>query len=595
MAKAYGFNPWVYNSGTEPYQLYVYVATSGGTAFSGNLATTNGHDLFPDSFALNDAVYFGNRTNSGHQDQGVKFRNLQFDGSGGSGENAAGTYTITWEYYAGATSGWQTLTVTDGTTGFTNLTAGTADVTFTPPPKWTPVAVNSLWAFWIRARVSAFTSSTKGGHVTTYVKFGSNVVYHTGDTAGTDDVSMNDLYQQDVSGGWGVITALDSATVGARSYLIDCYIMHGAYRITSVTDKNGYFTDKNCTRKWGPYYCMLSGRTGNIITMGRELVSGSYGDQGVTDAFYLPTWSTETFVRNDHQLLGTWNLYDYKATAIEVDGTYPPTARFASLPLYFSGLSQASKYINCTFEGMNYVDLGSSSSGVKNHITFLQCQQPQLGGGGTINDVGAITSTNGYGLFTLNGDQVVTSLTLTTPLTYLISTYNWDYKCFLVNSTVPDVTNSGVYKINWGFSDAGLVYIGFTVDFRVKDESGNAIQGATVSIDLDPTSSDTTQSTDTIGGTAYYNYYTLTTDASGNTTQKYVLSKKYASSNPSGSSTTTTITDWNYYKITVSKPGFRTRIYRKIDATSFRATGLNWNVSLQRDNLNLAPEVISLS
>ena len=72
----------------------------------------------------------------------------------------AGTWTLTWEYYSTAAGGsWAALTgVSDGTTGFT--TAGRKRVTFTAPTNAATTTVNGVLAYYIRARVSAFTSIT---------------------------------------------------------------------------------------------------------------------------------------------------------------------------------------------------------------------------------------------------------------------------------------------------------------------------------------------------------------------------------------------------------------------------------------------------
>jgi len=67
---------------------------------------------------------------------------------------ATGTYTIVWEYWNG--SGWTALTVTDGTSGYT----ASGQVTFDVPNDWAKTTVNGQSAYWIRSRVSAFTSGT---------------------------------------------------------------------------------------------------------------------------------------------------------------------------------------------------------------------------------------------------------------------------------------------------------------------------------------------------------------------------------------------------------------------------------------------------
>ena len=72
---------------------------------------------------------------------------------------ATAVWTITWEYSTGAGT-WAALSgVTDGSTGFTAVAPGTRKVTWTAPGgAWVTATYNSITAYWIRARVSAYTS-----------------------------------------------------------------------------------------------------------------------------------------------------------------------------------------------------------------------------------------------------------------------------------------------------------------------------------------------------------------------------------------------------------------------------------------------------
>ena len=99
--------------------------------------------IFDGDPEVNDANYFGFDTPS---------RILRLN----IGTAGAGTWTITWEYYNGS---WTALSnVTDGTSGFT--VAGTHAVSYDMPTDWTTTAIDGDWSYWIRARISAFTSST---------------------------------------------------------------------------------------------------------------------------------------------------------------------------------------------------------------------------------------------------------------------------------------------------------------------------------------------------------------------------------------------------------------------------------------------------
>ena len=62
--------------------------------------------------------------------------------------------TAVWEYWNGV---WVTLTVNDGTSGFT--IAGTNNITWTPPADWATTAVDGVTKYWIRRRFSIVPTS----------------------------------------------------------------------------------------------------------------------------------------------------------------------------------------------------------------------------------------------------------------------------------------------------------------------------------------------------------------------------------------------------------------------------------------------------
>jgi hypothetical protein len=107
--------------------------------------TVNDINLMRASPVTDDAYYFGlNR----------KWDYLSLD----IGTNGVGSWGWTWEYYNGV---WVSLTgVTDGTNGFTAGT-GVKTLTFTRPGDWTTIDVNSVGSmYWIRARLTSYTSKT---------------------------------------------------------------------------------------------------------------------------------------------------------------------------------------------------------------------------------------------------------------------------------------------------------------------------------------------------------------------------------------------------------------------------------------------------
>lgn len=118
------------------------------TAAMGDLGVVTG-DVYPlpAAPAVNDAFYLGNTTKTFGRAE-IYMRTA-----------GVGTWTITWEYWNGST--WTALTATDNTVGFTSGSGGASkDVYWTMPLDWATTAVNSVTGYWVRGRVSAFTSIT---------------------------------------------------------------------------------------------------------------------------------------------------------------------------------------------------------------------------------------------------------------------------------------------------------------------------------------------------------------------------------------------------------------------------------------------------
>ena len=106
-----------------------------------NSDTAGDVEPFPAVEAVGDVFYIGHAE---------PFTGVRIDiGTAGVGG------TVVWEYWDG--SAWQTLTVTDGTVGFT-AAPGNHDLTFTPPGDWATTqintAVNGEKLYYIRARLT---------------------------------------------------------------------------------------------------------------------------------------------------------------------------------------------------------------------------------------------------------------------------------------------------------------------------------------------------------------------------------------------------------------------------------------------------------
>ena len=100
--------------------------------------------ILPAAPVVNDAYYFGAQT---------PFRELTITLS----QAGDGVYTIAWEYWTGFA--WTAVPgLHDGTYAFSQ----DGSVAFTPPAGWAVSSVNSVAAYHLRARVSAFTCSRTG-------------------------------------------------------------------------------------------------------------------------------------------------------------------------------------------------------------------------------------------------------------------------------------------------------------------------------------------------------------------------------------------------------------------------------------------------
>jgi len=156
-AVASGLNIVVHDSAGADVPLYIgtsqtdteAVLQSDGGVFTdyssqANSPTINDVIPLPATPVVDDAVYIG-------------FHNRARYAYITSTTAGAGTWAITWEYYTG--SAWAALTgVSDGTNGFHNT--GTRLLSYNLPTNWSESTVNSITSWWIRGRVSSFTSIT---------------------------------------------------------------------------------------------------------------------------------------------------------------------------------------------------------------------------------------------------------------------------------------------------------------------------------------------------------------------------------------------------------------------------------------------------
>ena len=153
-------------------------ATSGGTVFSANLATTTVFDYFSDTPAVNDAIYFGGYGATYY----FTFSNLKFN----IGTAMAGTdIVLAWEYYS-QTGLWLPLhNMTDNTAGFTATGAQTLVFPIQSGMYYGNISSYSTRT-WVRCRLVSFTTVTEGGaQQTSKVQCNKGLITVSGYTEGS--------------------------------------------------------------------------------------------------------------------------------------------------------------------------------------------------------------------------------------------------------------------------------------------------------------------------------------------------------------------------------------------------------------------------
>lgn len=119
------------------------------TDYTTNANSSATADFYPVAAtpAVNDAIYFGSD---------VPFNQLNIIGS----TQGAGTWTNVFEYYSSVGPGWVDCSDTDGTTSWKAAVTVHQAVTWTPSANWIKTTINGVEAYYLRSRVSAYTSIT---------------------------------------------------------------------------------------------------------------------------------------------------------------------------------------------------------------------------------------------------------------------------------------------------------------------------------------------------------------------------------------------------------------------------------------------------
>lgn len=191
---------------------HVYRYDSSLASFSSNLLdAAQPYKLFPDPAGNGDILYLGSST--AVSDSGP-FSSIITDIE----TAAAGTYTLTWEIYTGS---WSGLTTRDDTSNF--KTTGVNGIFFAQSASWATTSINGVTAWWIRVRISAFTSMspvpTQANRniysvVKNYVSIASDAV--NGDIPALSRITIvNKAHQQSPSP--SVASSMHRMMIGLRS------------------------------------------------------------------------------------------------------------------------------------------------------------------------------------------------------------------------------------------------------------------------------------------------------------------------------------------------------------------------------------------
>jgi len=244
--------------------------------------------------SLNDECYWGN------EDRKFAKITLVVTRAG------VGTWTVTWQY--STATGWATLTVTPSPSNFGQFkTAGIGTISFTPPSAWAKRTVNGINAYWVRAKVTVFTSvatAPLGGQSWLHYKLDYQI-------RPADNVALQLLIN---------CTAIPDET---RSPTATAVIVAGwANPINAYASDDTYTTstqaDPNAKQEYSTYgFNVLAGKTITAVILKLE---GKIDDPTQADVF-IRVWDQDAGIWVDY---GSVALDTIEAT-IDVDLTYLTT------------------------------------------------------------------------------------------------------------------------------------------------------------------------------------------------------------------------------------------------------------------------------
>lgn len=247
------------------------------------------------------------------------------------GTQGAGTWTITWEYYDTDTT-WKALSgVTDGTTGFT-AAAGSHTVSFTKPATWATTTVNSQGAYYyIRGRVSAYTSVTTqplGTQMWVYeaaiMDASAGVLFYEIFGSKLYCATANKIFEWDSSNVYWIARWETTGTISAlQAFAGVLYIGMGGGTKYYYTTNVLTFVQNTLTDGYATYFVVAPAAAGttNILWKARA-VAGNPNEVSNTTNGTSVQWTTVDYIGDTSNLITNLMLAQDRLLVGKEDGMY---------------------------------------------------------------------------------------------------------------------------------------------------------------------------------------------------------------------------------------------------------------------------------
>jgi len=481
-------------------RVYTYDSTT--NTFSSNLKTSSAFDYFPDSAVVGDCFYLLANDVKAFKDVRL-YVGTAF---------AATSVTFTWEYSTGDGT-WAALSNVTNSDAFTKT--GQQDVTWDIPRDWAQTRKHSAsvnmprTGGWIRARITAVDTPTEGGAQSTQtVQTGKNWITITGNE------TFASIRSEDVSNGWGITDTANSGNDKTIQIYASITIDSGATLTgtNKMLEINNAFIQNDGTLTLGSY-----DSTYDFAYDGCYIYLKSFGFGG------------------GHNHLGGNGTYNIYGSSIIV--CWPGRV----------GLGSGSGEVkDSVFEDF-YRNFELSNKTVK-RLRVRPGYNGSIGNTYSANTIDGLFTNGGF-LLLQQGTEEVTATNVMADYIHCWSVYV-ARSIYLINPTLVNAKPLRVQFFAMGGGDHDVYYYTqFNFDLKVIDSNGNAINGATVTIeDKDGTE-----------------VFSGTTDANGEITQQTLTQKIdfFDDPNPASGNTTKDTPDSTTTKtphtVTITKTGYKTK------------------------------------